>query len=236
MTKLIFDTESDDLLYGATVIHCISCKDKDTGKVQSFPPDSIQEAIGVLSGAKMLIGHNIAQFDIPLIEKLYGVNLFKHCTVRDTYCMSKLFYPERTQTVGHSLDSYGKQLGRFKPVHEDWSKFSPEMLYRNVEDVEINYLLYDLLVKHNCMSWDWVEALELEQLFAYYQGWQEVEGVDIDVDLCHKIVTDIDKEVEELDAILKPTLPKRIKAKGNPIMKPFKKDGSYMSKVVEWWS
>jgi len=230
--KLVFDTESDELLYKATVIHCISCKDRDTGVVTSFRPDRIKDSVRFLSGASIIIGHNIAQFDIPLIEKLHGINLFKHCTIRDTYVMSKLFYPDQQS---HALEYYGEKFGRKKPVHEDWSVFSEEMLYRNTEDVEINNLLYDYLVKYNCRDWDWVEALELEQLFAYYQGWQEVEGVDIDVDLCHKIVSDIDKEVEEIDSILKPMLPKRIKAKGNPIMKPFKKDGTFTKQVEEWF-
>ena len=34
-----------------------------------------------------------------------------------------------------------------KPKHEDWSKFSPEMLHRCREDVKINVLVYEALLK-----------------------------------------------------------------------------------------
>ena len=71
-------------------------------------------------------------------EKLYGWKF--EGVIRDTLCMSKLFDPERPS---HSLDSYGKQFNRFKPVHEDWSRYSPEMLHRCTEDVEINSMLYE---------------------------------------------------------------------------------------------
>lgn len=232
--KNVFDLESNGLLYDADRIHCVVIKDIVSGSVSQYTPDSIEGAIKHLKGSKMLIGHNIAQFDIVLIEKLLGVNLFNHCKIRDTYCMSKLFYPERKFTVGHSLESYGKQFGREKPVHEDWTVFSPEMMYRCTEDVEINHLLYEFLVKENCQDWDWLPALELEQEFAYWQGRQELEGVDVDVDVCNKLINDIDKEVDEIDAAIRPILPKRVKAKGGPVMKPFKKDGTYTQQVTNW--
>ena len=82
--------------------------------------------------------------------------------------MSKLFYPERLE---HSLDSYGRQFGRYKPVHEDWTTYSEDMLHRCSEDVEINHLTYNWLVDENCRDWDWVNALELEQELSGLQGY-----------------------------------------------------------------
>ena len=231
--KLVFDTEANGLLFDADTIWCVVCKDRLTGAVSQFTPDSISGAIEFLMSAKMLIGHNISQYDIPLIEKLSGVNLFDHCTIRDTYCMSKMFYPER---LSHSLESYGEQFQRAKPVHEDWTRYSSEMLHRCTEDVEINDLTYSWLVQENCQDWDWILSLELEQEFAYNQGLQELAGVDIDLDVCHKIVRDIDREVEEIDATIRPLLPKRVKKKGETVKKPFKINGEYTKAVLEWFS
>lgn len=231
MNKYVFDLESNGFLYDVDTIHCIVVKDIVSNSTYKFYGDKISDGISKLMEAKLLIGHNIAQYDIPVIEKLSGINLFNYCTIRDTYCMSKLFYPER---LVHSLESYGEQFGRNKPVHEDWTQFSEEMLHRCTQDVEINHSTYNWLVESNCRDWDWINALELEQEFAYYQGLQELEGVSIDLDMCYHIVNSIDTEVNEIDAKIKPILPKRIKAIGNPIMKPYKKDGTYTKQVEDW--
>lgn len=229
-TRAVFDTESDGFLYDATVIWCIVFKDYDTQDVYRYGPDSVGEGLKRLQDYNILIGHNICGHDIPLIKKLYP--WWTHQILRDTYCMSKLFNPERIQ--GHSLESYGDQFHRAKPVHEDWSRFSEEMLYRCSEDVEINWLTYRYLVDKYCKDWKWADALELEQEFAMYQAYQEVAGVDFDLEKARALLERIDKEVDELDATLLQRLPKRVVPIGKPIMKPFKKDGTYIAKVLEY--
>ena len=229
--KVVFDLESNGFLFGCDKIHCIVANNLIDKELISFFPQNIQEGINYLKESSIIIGHSICQFDIPLIEKLYGINLMDYCTIRDTLCMSRMFRPNR---ILHSLESYGIEYGVPKPVHEDWTTYSPEMLNRCTEDVRINTILYDDLVKEFCRDWDWIQALEIEQKFSYNQSQQELQGVDIDIDLCHKILIDIDKEVNELDSLIKPILPKRIVKKGESIMKPFKKDGTYSMAVTNW--
>jgi hypothetical protein len=71
----------------------------------------------------------------------------------DTLILSRLLSPDRKSPPGwkgkpapHSVEAWGMRFGRPKPGHEDWSKFSPEMLHRCTEDTLITeMILYELL-------------------------------------------------------------------------------------------
>lgn len=228
--KLVFDLESDGLLREATIIWCIVLKNLETGHVDKCYSDGdIYLALKALEEAKIIIGHNICGFDIPLIKKLHPDFEVKG-KIRDTLCMSKLFDPDRQL---HSLESYGLKFGRAKPEHDDWSAFSHEMLHRCAEDVEINTMLYKYLVDKECKGWDWVEAIELEQAFAADQAQQELNGVDIDIGAATKLIERLDTEIAIVDSQLYRQLPYYVKNKG-PVNKPFKKDGSYSKMVTDW--
>ena len=148
--------------------------------------------------------------------------------------MSKLFNPERPE---HSLESYGKQFGRNKPVHEDWSVFSEAMLHRCSEDVEINYITYKHLVDKYCRNWNWLKSLEIEQEFALYRAYQEIEGVDIDVESARQTLEKLDKEIDELTNTLLDRIPKRVSRVGSDNgYKPFKKNGDYTEATRGWFN
>lgn len=231
VSRAVFDLEADNLLYGATRLWCCVAKDLDSGEVFKYPPNKIEEGLELLSSYGVIIGHNICTFDVPLIQKLYPGWEYKK--LRDTLVMSKLFDPERRS--GHSLESYGEQFNRAKPTHEDWTRFSEEMLYRCSEDVEINCMAYDYLVGRFGVGWNWFDSLNLEQEFALDQGLQELAGVDINHDLALRLVEEIDMEVATIDPILLGRMPKRVLPVGKPVNKVFLKDGSgYTAQVKKW--
>jgi DNA polymerase I len=242
MSKIVFDIEADNLLENVSQVWCICTLDILTDECKIGVADQhlhlessvelipIQESIRILRDASILIGHNIMGYDLHLIEKFFGLSLF-HKKIRDTLCMSKLFNPER---ISHSLESYGIQFDRHKVVHEEWNQISSEMLLRCSEDVQINALTYQWMVDKYCKDWDWLPAIELEQEFQYWQVMQEMEGVYIDQPLARDLIVRIDKEIQEIDTILLQRLPKRCVPIGEPIQKPFKKDGTYIKKVEEW--
>ena len=95
--NLVFDIETDGL--DASVIWCIVAKDIDTNQVHSFCPERIEEGLEMLEKSKLLIGHNIVGFDIPVLKKLTGMS-FKDKKVIDTLVLSRLANPERD---GHVL-------------------------------------------------------------------------------------------------------------------------------------
>ena len=155
--RLVFDLEANGLYddkinkdgtidKAADTIWCIVTKDIDTGYLSKYTSEgnAIDRGIELLEQANEIIGHNIIDYDLRLIKKLYPA----FCPVGkvlDTLILSQLLNPDRKG--GHSLAQYGDELGIKKPEHEDWSKFSPEMLHRCTEDVHINHKVYDKLMK-----------------------------------------------------------------------------------------
>ena len=155
MLRVVGDLEANGLLQikwnkkgevdslPATKIWCGVFKDLDTLEVYKFLPDQLEEMCNFLDAVTYFAIHNGADYDIPLLKSIldytYTGELF------DTFIVSQLTCPDRIG--GHGLEAWGERFGVPKPKHEDWSKFSPEMMYRCEQDVEINYLTYLQLLK-----------------------------------------------------------------------------------------
>jgi len=161
--RLVYDTESDGFVEQATRIWCIVLKDTYSGVVYQFDDStrfkSIQHGIQILEDADEIIAHNQIDHDLRLIKKLYP----KFCPsgkILDTMLLSQLLQPDRAG--GHSLRAAGERQGRPKPEHEDWSQYSPEMLHRCSEDVEINHVLLDELQDE---AYDEVHGIPYEDIF-----------------------------------------------------------------------
>ena len=73
MTTYVFDIETDGLLDEVSKIHCIVMADMETRKIKKFTSasSSIEEGLQLLSEATKLIGHNIMEYDLSVIKKLY---------------------------------------------------------------------------------------------------------------------------------------------------------------------
>ena len=84
--ELVFDIETDDL--NATEIHCIVAIDENN-KQYTFDiiDDNILKGLDFLAEADKLIGHNVIGFDIPVIKKLHGIDLWGTNKVIDTLWM-----------------------------------------------------------------------------------------------------------------------------------------------------
>ena len=138
MNIIVFDLEGDGLYEDVTTLWCGCTKSSSRSDDYVFSNNdrgSIDIFINVLMEADVIVGHNILGYDLPVLDKLYG---YKHKgVVLDTLVLSRLLNPER---IGrHSIEAWGERFGVPKPKHEDWSKYSPEMLHRCREDVNINY-------------------------------------------------------------------------------------------------
>ena len=142
MKSLVFDIETDGL--DAQKIWCISALDVDTEEQHSFGPSELSEGFDLLLKADKLIGHNIIGFDIPVINKLTGLNLMDKELV-DTLVLSRLFNPVREGN--HGLERWGYALGSPKIEFDQYDSYSVEMLKYCEQDVYLNYQVYKALKK-----------------------------------------------------------------------------------------
>lgn len=152
--ELVYDTEGDGFRDESTRLWCLVAKDLETGTIFQFGPDEISDAIKLLGQAEVLICHNQIGHDLPILQRLYGWSPSPGTRIVDTYILSLLLWPDRPNPEGykgkggpHSIEAWGYRMGRWKPEHDDWSQFSPEMLHRCTEDVEIQALVYKELLK-----------------------------------------------------------------------------------------
>lgn len=246
MKICVGDLEANGLLDSATKIHCAVFKDIQTGDLVKFSPDNLAGLLPYLDTVDVLIMHNGIGYDWPLLEKLYGYK-FKGQKV-DTLVMSRLLNPKRlvpfncpNKKVGpHSVEAWGWRVGRGKPEHNDWENFSPEMLHRCAEDVEIQHLIFKELEKEYSGK-NWKNAFKLSfKLFEYLQK-QEQYGWLVDQEHMHKCIHQLDHWIARIDRALNKHLPlivevNEVKDKGEYkyVKKPFLKSGDYSASVITW--
>ena len=150
----MFDLEANGLLPTVTRIWCGVFKDVTTETVVDAYGDKVNDRLfEILHSTDTLIGHNIVDYDLPLLHQILGYSS-AHLDVYDTFLMSMMSKPDRKKHPNcpkdkgpHSLANFGAIFGRPKPEHEEWDVWSPEMLHRCHEDVEITYLTWFYLIK-----------------------------------------------------------------------------------------
>lgn len=240
------DLEANGLLREATQVWCGVFKNKDTGELTKFRPDQIGEMLKFLDTVDVLIMHNGIGYDRPLLKKLHNYD-YKGKLV-DTLIMSRLLDPKRivpwnclNRKAGpHSIESWGYRVGRGKPEHNEWDRFSEDMLYRCTEDVEILELVYNALMEE-AQGGNWRPAFLMNfELFGYLQQ-QEDYGWLVDKDYMLKLIEQITKRIERIDKKITPLLPlvleiDETKAKGEYkyVTRPFLKSGKYSESVNSW--
>ena len=92
----VFDIETDGLYDEATKIHCIVFYDLIGDRTYEFGPRVIDAALLCLAEADLLIGHNIINYDIPVIEKLWPETFTKKPfpQIIDTLLCTRLIWPK----------------------------------------------------------------------------------------------------------------------------------------------
>jgi hypothetical protein len=161
--SLIFDIETDGLLYNVSSIHCLAIHDLSTKKTITYNDTGNQEPVvrGLqrLYDADCIIGHNIIGYDLPVIRKLYSW-FDRSPYLIDTLLLSRLYHQNMMdldkkhtwkgmplQLYGrHSLEAYGYRLNEFKGSFSkttDWQNWSQEMEDYCIQDVHVTTKLWD---------------------------------------------------------------------------------------------
>ena len=192
MKSYVFDVETDGIR--ATRIWCISILDIDTEEQFSYGPSEINEALEMLKKADKLIGHNILGFDIPVIKKLTGVDLYGKTAV-DTLVLSRLFNPVRE--LGHSLEAWGFKLKLPKIEFEEYSAFSEEMLEYCERDVLLNYKVYKYLGQVEAKGFS-KRSSDLEHNVAILLNQQMDKGFLFDLEYGSTLLVKLDVEIDNI--------------------------------------
>ena len=204
MKRLAIDIETDDL--DATTIWCAVTKDIDTGEVKVWKAaNGLRQYI---EDQDLLIGHNIINFDLPVLKKLWNLNTDSN-PLRDTLIMSRLLNPVLEK--GHSLDSWGVRLGLKKGDFSDFDGgLSEDMVDYCIQDVEITHALFTHLTDSLL---DWGKSVDLEHEVALVVKKQEENGFKLDVPKCMSMLANWQQSLmdieEELQQVFQPITTER---------------------------
>ena len=241
MSKYVFDVETNGLF--PDKIWMLVMQDCTTEEVYSYSDydsdlPSMAEGLDRLSNAKIITGHNIISFDLPVMKKLLGWEPSEGTRVWDTFIMSQLCKYQRGHL--HGLKGWGGFFDYPKGDHEDWSCYSKEMLEYCIRDVELNLKVYNrvskeasVLIKSNPK---FMQALELEHDFAKVNAEITQKGWVFDMDRAEALYEEILDKMEHIEDELNPQLGMVAVMRGNKeVDQLVKKDGTYYKRVIDWF-
>jgi DNA polymerase-1 len=223
--RLLFDIETNGLpRQGLDRIHCLVIQDLDTGQVMRFNDQGdarpITEGVNLLAEAKLLAGHNIVYFDLPVIQGLYPFFEYNNDVI-DTLILSRLLYPDilnrdfRKRPIGmppkffgrHSLEAWGYRLGEYKDNFgktADWSEWSQELEDYNAQDVKVSHRLFQVF-KPKISKYG--KSIKLEHECGHIMAQQEVLGWPFDVKAAEALEGELRGEADKLADAMRATFP-----------------------------
>lgn len=162
------------------------------------------------------VGHNIIDFDAPVLNKLWGTKLTTD-KLFDTLILSQILQPQREG--GNSLKAWGVRLGFDKISFDNFDKYTEEMVTYCKRDVLLTEKLYKKLIadknKLKCSD----KSITLEHKIRDIIRRQTQHGFYLDEQKAHtlyietkskadKIKTDIHKELQPKAVVDKEIKPK----------------------------
>lgn len=231
--SIVFDIETNALnLDDITVIHCIAVShvnENHGNRKEVYSGKWLEKGIRQLELEDVIIGHNIIDYDIPVIKKFHP--WFEPAMVVDTLVLARMFEPDRPE--GHSLKSYAPMFGMAKVENENWDVNSQIIFDRCQSDVEINRQLYLYFKKTYMDTHDWKESMRIEHRIAKLMTAQARTGWLFDSKRAEGLVYRIEGEINEIDLKVYPYLKKTCR-KVSEVKKPFKKDGSLSQQAMKY--
>jgi len=155
-----------------------------------------------LEGSVSVCGHNLIGYDLPVLERLWGLSVASERVV-DTLVLSRLFDPSKSG--GHSLRNWGNELGFPKGDHDDWSRLSQEMIDYCIQDVAVTEAVHKNLVTD--MTDFSQESIDLEHKVQYAVQQQERNGWVLDQELARDLCATFKEGMNEIEAELQEMFP-----------------------------
>ena len=244
--RIVFDIEADNLLPGVTRIWIFVAYDIDSKEFFIFNDyDSdvkpLSELLEFLDTCETLIGHNILQYDLLVLEKLLGWRPRHSVRLIDTMVMSQVLDYMRFG-FGHSLKRWGEFFKFPKVEHEDWTQYSSDMRNRCVIDVELNKKVYDHLI-NEMLNRKHKEALSkgirVECSASYFVGRAQLYGWPFDREKAVVLLNKIEARMNEIKNIIEPKLKtKCVQVDKDPEYKSpaWVANGNYAVRTCGWFN
>lgn len=243
---VVFDLETDGLLQEATVIWIFVAEDLETGEQTIFSDQDptakpLAELPAFLDNCRMLSGHNIMMYDIPILKKILGWNPKKHHKLVDTMILSQVLNYKRFG-FGHSLEKWGEFFKYPKVQHEDWTQYSPEMRNRCVVDVSLNVKVYNFLIQE-LNSRKNKEKLKIgikaEHGVSRFVGRSILEGWPFDVNKALEVKQLLENRLKDIEDFINPKLKLKLsQVDTDPEFKSpaWVKTGNYAARTASWFN
>jgi DNA polymerase-1 len=244
MTAWVFDIETDGLLHQCTRMWILAAYNLNTHELKYWLEGDLswQEEF---NKADLLVGHNIIDFDISALKKLFNYTLPKSCTIHDTMLISQIMNFKRFGNDGHSLERWGLYLGQPKQEHEDWSEYSEAMKTRCISDVELNVKIYKVLEKEikslALKAPQIIHYLRAEHAVATWSARAKEHGWPFDIDsaiqLEKQLSEEMQKTYDELSSKLgiKAVIVDKYKGQAVPKKPKWTKAGFYDAHTSNWF-
>ena len=244
MNSWVFDIETDGLLAKCTKMWVLVAIHLETKKIHYWLEGDMSWK-KVFDKADLIIGHNIINFDLCVLEKLFNYKLPKSCNVHDTLIMSQLLDYRRFGNNGHGLKVWGEALGFPKDEYSDWSKYTPEMLAYCIQDTKLTVRVYEELVDGFQELVDkapqFAHYMRAEHFVAKWAAKASLHGWPFDLDAAKKLHLELKAKMQEAYNALSARLGTKVvavdKEKGEVAPKKPKwlKNGFYDNHTAKWF-
>jgi len=229
MSYLVFDIEGDGIYPSKIWCFCYYLDGK-YGETTDY-----KEMASLLNSVDYIVGHNIARWDVPHLERILGVKITSK--IIDTLVLSWYVFPNRNR---YGLEYFGEEYGVPKPKIDDWFNLSvEEYTHRCTEDVKITVLLWNDIWKIlNRLYGSKEKALKLIHYLSFKIDCaveQERHGWLLDVHSTEELLNSLVEEEQFKLAELTKAMPLKpiTKTKSKP-KRMTKADGS-LTKLGEAW-
>jgi len=214
--RVIFDLEADGL--EPTKIFVLCAKTLDKGLTHQFFDADSWKIWVKQTGVTELIGHNIINYDLPVLSRLWDFNWDGKVT--DTLVLSRLASP--TRDGGHSLKNWGVICDFNKGEHDDFESLSNDMVQYCIRDVLLSERVIQRL-RRDIYGFS-KQSIQLEHDVAKIMGEQERRGWKIDEKKAMLLLFQLTVIKDELDEQFQKIFPPLITKEY--VYVKYKKDGS----------
>ena len=140
MKRIVLDIETDG--FNPSHIWCVGTEDVETGETHLFTEDQRFLFKEYMKNAEEVIGFNLLQFDLPILDKLWGFTV-PVAQVTDVLILCQLEQPGREG--GNSLEAWGGRLRhpKMEMEKEDFYRgYTEDMGRYCANDVSLTVKLY----------------------------------------------------------------------------------------------